>query len=452
MPSANEPGGGARLVQLLAKRRDIKVHPKDALAHDGPRKEHPHHFHKAGEILVSNDPGHVEAFERAARKLHLEYHRAEHHTRPRLLGKASELASPLPGATRFFLDSDSDLEDVLRQLEEASHGEFVVSPNHVLFSSQYWGYEPYGDPAVADRKHLSRAGEGAGVVIAVIDTGLPSGYRANPVLEAVETWPSEEEPWSYDGRTPILVSPQGHGAFVAGVVLQAAGKATVRSYRAVDTDGVTDEWYLGNQMALVLAAGARVINLSLGTPTRADQSLMGLSALEAAARQERQGNGPAAPIVVAAAGNAHDSRKWYPAADPWTISVGAVKTEGKTAKRASFSNFGDWVDVWANGFEVLSAFEAKPFRTSSAGSGSAGSGSGGSGSGGSGSGGSGSGGSGVLYFDGAAIWSGTSFAAAHVSGKVAEILQSEPGLGRDAVLKRLAAGAQTVPHVGVWVR
>ena len=147
---------------------------------------------------------------------------------------------------------------------------------------------------------------------------------------------------------------------MAGVVRQAAQHANVRSYRALDTDGVTDEWYLGHQLALVLTGGARVINLSLGTTTRTDQSLMGLTALEAAARGQRRRR--RAPIVVAAAGNLGDSRKVYPAADDWTISVGAVELTG-TGKKAPES--GHLQQFWRLGRRVRrrsrrpSSFEAK---------------------------------------------------------------------------------------------
>jgi subtilisin family serine protease len=435
VPNVKEPTPTSqpRVRDLLARRRDIKVHPEDALDHPEPDESRPHHFYRPGEVLVSSDPAQIESFERAAGKLGLGCTRTESRSRPRLRGKRSELASPLPAAIRYVLDSDAPLEDILCRLEDASHGEFEVTPNHVLFGCPVWGMDPYGDPRlpVQGDPKPQLGGDGAGVIVAVVDSGVPWGREENPLLGGVETWPSEEEPWSYSGPEPVLSGPQGHGSFVAGVVRQAAANATVRSYRALDTDSVTDEWYLGHQLLLVLSGGARVINLSLGATTRADQTLMGLSALEAAAHQERHGHGPAAPIVVAAAGNQDSSRKVYPAADPWTISVGAVKvTGGKKAgpERAGFSNHGGWVDVYARGVDVVSSYEAKPYRPSAA---------------------SGD----LLHFDGTAVWSGTSFAAPYISAKVAEILQSKPGLGRDEVLAemRRLSGSREVPGLGWFV-
>ena len=432
MSSTDEPSCQTRLRELLTRRPEIKLHPTGALRFANPAQIGPHHFYKADEVLVSNAPGHLEAFEAAAKKLGFEYNRTGHHPLPLLKEDERQVTSPFPAATRYSVQgsaqSGQDLEYVLDKLNDASNDRFKVTPNHVLFSAQFWGMDPYGDPSLpkqGERPQL--AGDGSGVVVAVVDSGVPRGHRQNDILRTIDTWPSEEEPWSYSGPEPVLVSPQGHGSFVTGVVRQGAANATVRSYRVVDTDGVAEEWYLGHQLGLVLATGARVINLSLAAPTRSDQSLMGLSALEGAALGERKGQSAVAPIVVAAAGNSHETRRWYPAADDWTISVGAVQLDGPkkdTPKRAPFSNFGNWVDVWAPGVDVVSSFEAKPFQTSS----------------------------GQLEFDGTAVWSGTSFSAAHVSGKVAEIVQKNPRLGRDGVLRSLIASATMVPDVGPFIR
>jgi subtilisin family serine protease len=429
MANVPAPKSHARVRQLLESRRDILVHPKNALTDDSATAPVPHHYYRPGELLVSNDGGQVDAFERVADHVHLRYRRREDHGRPKLSSKGLELASPLPAAARYHVYSDEPLEAVIRRLEDHAHGEFEVTPNHVLFGLELWGMNPYGDPRPLRKNeatHLS--GDGQGVTVAIVDSGVPRGYMVNPLLETVETWTSEEEPWDYEGPTPILGGTQGHGSFVAGVVRQAAQKAILKSYRVLDTDGVTDEWYLGHQLALVLAGGARVVNLSLGTTTRADQKLIGLRALEAAAKG--QGVGPA-PIVVAAAGNLGDPRRCYPAADDWTISVGAVELSGpakKTPKPASFSSFGDWVDVCAKGVDVTSSFEAKPYRESS-----------------------------PPYkiekFHGQAVWSGTSFAAAHVSGKVADVLRAKPDLDRDGVMAELQnlPGARQVTDLGWYV-
>jgi subtilisin family serine protease len=414
----------ARARQLLKKRRDIRVHPTNALSDDSAETAVSHHYYRSGEVLVRNEGGQLDAFERAADRFGLPYHRLENHAQPKLRYEGTERPSPLPAAVRYHVHTDEPLEDILCRLEDHGHEEFEVTPNHVLFGLELWGMDPYGDPQLLkgdEKTHLE--GDGAGVHVVVVDSGLPRGYKANPLLhENVKTWPSEEEPWDYDSPTPILSGSQGHGSFVAGMVRQAAQNATMTSYRALDTDGVTDEWYLGYQLSLVLASGAQVVNLSLGTTTRRDQKLMGLSALEAAAKGQGVGR---APIVVAAAGNLGDSRRVWPAADDWTISVGAV---GRDLTPAPFSSHGPWVDVCTQGVDVVSSFEAKPFQGSSDPDK-------------------------VEQFKGEAVWSGTSFAAPHVSGKVAGILQTDPNLDRREVLAKLKdlGGGRRVQDLGWYV-
>ena len=66
-------------------------------------------------------------------------------------------------------------------------------------------------------------------------------------------------------------------------------------------------------------------------------------------------------FVVAAAGNFGWARPFYPAYDPWTISVGAAEHRAGTWDQACFSDHGDrwfgfWVDVCAPGVGVYSSY------------------------------------------------------------------------------------------------
>ncbi len=211
---------------------------------------------------------------------------------------------------------------------------------------------------------------GENIIVAVVDSGLPQKYGLNPLMAPVNIVNTQElEPFPYEGPMPgggMLEYAQGHGAFVCGVVRQNARDAQVWSYRALDTVGTSDEWALGIQLALALGVRdryPRVINLSLGTLTRRDQTPLGLTAL---GRLASKADGTA-PIVVAAAGNFGWARPFYPAYDCWTISVGAAEHNAGTWAQACFSDhgdrtFGSWVDVCAQGVDVYSSYAKQPYN------------------------------------------------------------------------------------------
>ena len=444
MSYGRRPTSRIRLRQLLGRRDDIAVYPSNALESDEPPDDL--YFYRPGELLVPDHPDQVGLFEQLARQLDLQYCSCEDAATHKLRGKEDQRGSSGPtgaaatGVKRFFVRSRLELEVILRRLEKAARTtgqRLVVTPNHVVFGCPVWGMDPFGDPTLpTEGDEVGRTEGGAGVTVAVVDSGVPANFRDNPLLgtsllgpPAVGSGPSEDEPWPYSGPVPVLVFPQGHGSFVAGVVRQAATGASVRSYRALDTDGVTDEWYLGHQLSLVLLDAPQVINLSLGTTTRADEKLMGLSELERAATRPNTDGEPPAPIVVAAAGNLGSSRPFYPAADKWTISVGAVELTGPRNDipvPASFSNFGPWVDVCAKGVRVYSSYEHKPYRLLSSPST-------------------------IVDFTGFAVWNGTSFAAPLVSGVVADRLSKNRRLDLDGVRAILQAGPVQVPNLGTYV-
>ncbi len=132
--------------------------------------------------------------------------------------------------------------------------------------------------------------------------------------------------------------------------------------------------------------------------------------------------------MVAAAGNLGDSRKVWPAADDWTISVGA-RWDRKTRRRHPSAVSVDWVDLCARKALTSPArsrpslFKIRPTHDK------------------------------VEQFKGEAVWSGTSFSAPHVSGKVAEILQTNLNLDRGGVLAKLRdlGGGRRVQDLGWYV-
>jgi subtilisin family serine protease len=197
---------------------------------------------------------------------------------------------------------------------------------------------------------------GAGVVVAVLDTGADLDHPAlaghlAPGYDFVDldADPSEEGAYGQD-------IAYGHGTHVAGLVALAAPEATIVPLRILRPDGSGDSWVLAQ--ALRYAVGlpvpgitpvghnADVINISYSVRQRSlllDDVLGLLAAL------------PGSPVVVAAAGNRGPSiAKEYPAGEstPGVLAV-AASTEADTL--ADFSTRGSWVDVAAPGENILSS-------------------------------------------------------------------------------------------------
>ncbi|MEB3197423.1 MAG: S8 family serine peptidase [Candidatus Sericytochromatia bacterium] len=184
--------------------------------------------------------------------------------------------------------------------------------------------------------------QASGVTVAVLDTGVD---QRHPDLQGQIVAGSD----LVDGdRDPQ--DQQGHGTHVAGTIAArlnngvgvagVAPQAKILAIRVLDAQGSGAMSDIADGVLAAVDAGARVINLSLGGSSDGQT-------LRAAIERAQQ----AGVLVVAAAGNEGSESLSYPAAYPGVVSVGA-----STAKdtRASFSNFGRWVQIAAPGDRILS--------------------------------------------------------------------------------------------------
>lgn len=211
----------------------------------------------------------------------------------------------------------------------------------------------------------------AGPVVAVFDTGLgahpwfPSSVRLNPTIPGghpigvldpatdPEVHPSLSVP--LDG---IFDDASGHGTFIAGVIRQECWQARILPVRVADGEGIIlENTLIGALKRLIVyieqVQRVHVLNLSFSFYHETPDDPTAISDIAELLRRLRDDHDV---VVVCSAGNEATDRPTYPAALPNTgerhLSVGALNPADHSV--ALFSNIGDWVDVYAPGVSLVS--------------------------------------------------------------------------------------------------
>jgi type VII secretion-associated serine protease mycosin len=188
---------------------------------------------------------------------------------------------------------------------------------------------------------------GAGVTVAVIDTGVDTGHPdlAGHVLPGADF---------ITGVEGVSIDPHGHGTHVAGTIAALAGNdegiagvapdARILPVRVLNANGAGYMSDVANGIVYAADHGADVINMSISSTMQVD------AVTNAVAYARSRG-----VVVVAAAGNSRGSGSpiAYPAADPGVLAVAATDAADRVA---SYSNRGGYVDVAAPGNDILSTF------------------------------------------------------------------------------------------------
>lgn len=304
-----------------------------------------------------------------------------------------------------------------------------IAPLAAIIKGQ-GGAEP-SEPARAYVQAGPTTSAAAATVVAVIDTGIAAEKRsdgwldhdaitrvADENIDEIDKFPMQPEPDGY------LDFASGHGTFVVGIVQQVAPGATIKVYRAVDSDGIGSEVRVACAMVRAVTEGAQILNLSLGTQSIDDGMPIALeAALELIAdiehREDRE------VLIVAAAGNYGDTRPCWPAAFRRVVAVAALNDDLTPA--LDWSSRGVWVDCSTVGEGVMSTYlagkESTDFDPDPD----------------------------TFGKDSWAVWSGTSFAAPQVCGAVARLCD-ERGLRPREALEVLLDGGTYVPNFGRAVR
>jgi subtilisin family serine protease len=182
---------------------------------------------------------------------------------------------------------------------------------------------------------------GAGVKVAIIDTGIDLAHSAFAGILA----PAEEQ-WDFVGNDNVPqeegtmgVGGYGHGTNVAGIIRQIAPKATILPIRVLDSAGEGRILGVAAGIEWAIAKGAKIINLSLGG------SEFSMSINRAINHANNLGI-----FVVTSVGNDDSALVNFPGNRAYErverVSVASVDSNDY---RSSFSNFGWQVEVAAPG-------------------------------------------------------------------------------------------------------
>lgn len=189
---------------------------------------------------------------------------------------------------------------------------------------------------------------GAKVVVAVIDTGV--AYTDHKNVKKVEDLDGTAFVKGFDfvDRDGVPVDENGHGTHVAGTIAQATnnGKgvaglaygASIMPIRVLDKNGSGSLVNVAEGIRWAADHGAKVLNLSLGSPYSA-------KLLEDACKYAKAKG----CLVVCAAGNSNTDRKFYPAGYDSTMAVASLDSRGR---RAFYSNYGKWIQICAPGGDI----------------------------------------------------------------------------------------------------
>jgi subtilisin family serine protease len=230
------------------------------------------------------------------------------------------------------------------------------------------------------KMHLAQAhalARGTGVLIALIDAGVDTTHAElrGSVAQGVDTVGGELAPHAHG--TAMASAIVAHGRLLG--VAPAARIVAVRAFDGADASARATTVRLLDGLQWSATSGARIINMSFTGPADAQ-----LEAMIAAVRRKGL-------VLVAAAGNdGPTAPPDYPAAYPGVIAVTATDVDDRLLRVA---NHGSYVAVAAPGVDISVAASN----------------------------------------GGYGFTTGTSVAAAHVSGLVALLLERNPRLTPDAV-------------------
>jgi serine protease len=214
-------------------------------------------------------------------------------------------------------------------------------PNDPYYSYQ-WHLDQIGMPHAWTRQR------GAGVVVAVIDTGVAyrneGGFQQAPDLGQTRF----VDGYDFVRNDAHPDDEHGHGTHCSGTIAQStnnelgvagvAPEAAIMPLKVLDASGRGGWGAIASAIRYAADHGAHVISMSLGGgfPSRAVQRAIDYAHDKGV-------------VVIAAAGNSSRSKVEYPGRHNHVVAVGAVRFDRQLS---FYSNYGDGLDIVAPGGDL----------------------------------------------------------------------------------------------------
>lgn len=219
-----------------------------------------------------------------------------------------------------------------------------IVPNDALYSQYQWNL-----PSIETEKGWTVSKGDDEVIVAVLDTGVQTNH---PDLQG-----KLAEGMNIVNEAAAPEDDVGHGTHVSGIigasVNNGEGVAGVSWFnrimpvKVLDSSGAGSTYAVAQGVIWAVDHGAKVINMSLGNYAEADFLH---DAIKYAYERD--------VVLVAASGNDNTERPGYPAAYPEVFAVAATNNN---KEKASFSNYGDYIDVAAPGDSIASTYPGSQY-------------------------------------------------------------------------------------------
>lgn len=308
----------------------------------------------SGEVLVGLKPGYS-----ASDSMERQFHSVGNPTG----------YDPRIRAYRISVDSGVSMSEALYELRSKT-GVAYAEPNYLYHSFSNPNDSLFGQQYAPQITKANQAWDlwnpQATVIVAIVDTGVQ--YTHPDLTNKILRSGGLVVGYDYANNDSDPVDDHGHGTHCAGIaaaqINNSIGIAGVAGWngqagstdtdfikimpvKVLGSDGVGSSTAISSGIMFAVDHGAKVISLSLGSPSESQ------TITNAIAYAWNHGC-----VVVGAAGNAGNNIPNYPGASANVVTVGATDNSDTMA---SFSCYGNWVDVAAPGSSIRSTLPSNTY-------------------------------------------------------------------------------------------